>query len=75
MEIEQEHTGSYYAATVNRVTNYPPLQENLGSMSALLELDLPVSLVHLRFLSAATRFVCLRQIESVGEPQGEMEDR
>ena len=29
MEIEQEHTGSYYAATVNRVTNYPPLQENL----------------------------------------------
>ena len=29
MEIEQEHTGSYYAATVNRVTDYPQLKGDL----------------------------------------------
>ena len=27
-EQRQEHTGSYYAATVNAVTNYPSLAEN-----------------------------------------------
>lgn len=29
MEFAQEHTGSYYAATVNQATNYPRLRENL----------------------------------------------
>ncbi|MCZ0943470.1 MAG: FAD-binding oxidoreductase, partial [Gammaproteobacteria bacterium] len=27
----QEHTGSYYAATVNEVTNYPALQGNVSA--------------------------------------------
>ena len=29
MEFAKEHTGSYYAATANRVTDYPRLKENL----------------------------------------------